>query len=443
MNSVYRDINDGLREELLQSLGRHKFRLWFRDTTVVDVGERGLTLAVPTDVHRTWLQFTFGDELQDACESVLGEGVQVRLQVSEEQERRRALRERLPQRAEAWDELLARRCPEPTLENYVARSAARFPVMILKQLLDGGTANGAACICLHGPRGSGKTHLLRALLGDSLRRRPGAAVHLTAKRFTQRYVMALRAKEMDGIRAFEVDLCSRRLVLIDDFDQLAGRKATQRELVRIMECAGGSETRFVLAGRGHPRELEDLSPRLRSRLLGGIVLALPAPDGEDLRGILEGRSRGIGVAPEPEVLTAILERTSSVHGAVEIMDRWAAASAEVGRPMSPEWLEELAPSVAATAREEVIRRAKDLVASHFGITRSLLDQPTKLQSARFPRRVAMYLVYRACALPLSELGAAFGLRSHSSVSRAIRELRELRTHDAGVEQLIDGLLSRI
>ena len=55
----------------------------------------------------------------------------------------------------------------------------------------------------------------------------------------------------------------------------------------------------------------------------------------------------------------------------------------------------------------------------------------------------MYLVYRACALPLSELGAAFGLRSHSSVSRAIRELRELRTHDAGVEQLIDGLLSRI
>ena len=145
----------------------------------------------------------------------------------------------------------------------------------------------------------------------------------------------------------------------------------------------------------------------------------------------------------PEVRTAILDRTASVRGAVEIADRWAVASAEVGRALEPTWLEELAPSVAATAREEVIRRAKDLVAQHFGIARPMLDQPTKIRSARFPRRMAMYLVYRACALPLTELGAAFGLRSHSSVSRAIREMRDLRTQDASVEQLVDGLLARI
>ena len=91
----------------------------------------------------------------------------------------------------------------------------------------------------------------------------------------------------------------------------------------------------------------------------------------------------------------------------------------------------------------MIRRAKEVVAHHFGIARPLLDLPTKVRSARFPRRMAMYLVYRACALPLTELGAAFGLRSHSSVSRAIREMRELRSSDAGVEQLVDGLLARI
>ena len=102
-----------------------------------------------------------------------------------------------------------------------------------------------------------------------------------------------------------------------------------------------------------------------------------------------------------------------------------------------------APSVAATAREEVIRRAKDLVARQFGIARSLLDRPTKVRRAAFPRRVAMYLVYRACALPLARLGAAFGLRSHSSVSRAIREIRTLRERDPEVEQLVDGLLARI
>ena len=121
----------------------------------------------------------------------------------------------------------------------------------------------------------------------------------------------------------------------------------------------------------------------------------------------------------------------------------AVASAEVGQPLEIAWLDELAPGVSATAREEVIRRAKDLVARHFGIARGLMDEPTKVRSARFPRRVAMYLVYRACALPLVELGAAFGLRSHSSVSRAIREMRALRAENADVEQLVDGLLARI
>ncbi len=443
MNSVYRDIQDGLREELLQTMGRHRFRLWFRDTTVVEVGEQGLTLAVPTDVHRTWLQFTYGDLLQEACDRVLGEGVKVRLQVSAAQDARRILREKLPHGPGGWDELLARRGVLESLDTFVAGSSGRFPLMVLQQLRDGGAARSATTYFLHGACGAGKTHLARGLTADVARRRPGDALYLTARAFTQRYVTAVRAREVDALRAFELDLTSRRLVVIDDVHELAGRQATQGALVRLQERCCGTDTRLVLAGRSHPGEAEVFSPRLRPRLLGGLVLAVPLPDGEHLGRILAARARHMGVTLDDDVREAILDRTASVRGAVEILDRWAVASAEVGRGLEVDWLEELAPSVAVTAREEVIRRAKDVVARHFGIARRLLDEPTKVRSASFPRRVAMYLVYRACALPLTTLGAAFGLRSHSSVSRAIRELRALRAQDAGVEQLVDGLLSRI
>jgi len=443
VNSVYREINDGLREELLQALGRHRFRLWFRDTAVVDVAEHALTLAVPTDVHRAWLEYTYGDVLRTACENVLGEGVDVHLRVSADQDARRILREKLPQRPEDWDELFERRGARATLDNYVAGPSGRFPVMVLRQLLDGGAVRGATTYYLHGACGSGKTHLLRGLLADVDRRRPGDALYLTARRFTQRYVTALRAKEVDALRAFELDLTSRRLILIDDVDELAARQATQAALVRLQERCCGSDTRLVFAGRNHPSEISGFSARLRSRLLGGIVLAVALPDRTLLGRILEERARSMGAVLTPEVQTAILDRTASVRGAVGIVDRWAIASAEVGWSLEPAWLEELAPSVAATAREEVIRRAKDLVARHFGVDRTLLDRPTKVRTARFPRRVAIYLVYRACALPLTDLGAAFGFRSHSSVSRAVREMRDLRTQDAGVEQLVDGLLARL
>lgn len=500
VQSVYRDIHDGLREELVRSLGRNRFRLWFRDTSVVDVSEHALTLAVPNDVHRTWLQYTFGDALRSACEKVLGDGVEVRLQVSSEQEARRLLRERMPQRAEEWDVLLDARVPPYSLETFVAeatsgsaeqrsyaengalargsvsgeaasgeasatecstpaahrplapvgehlpRLSARFPLMMLRQLLDAGTAEGAPSVCLHGPAGCGKTHLLKGLENDSARRRPGAALYMTARRFTQRYVTAVRAKEVDALRAFEVDLRSRAIVLLDDLDELDSRTATQQELVRLLDRCTGSGPRFVFGARRHPRDIPGLSPRLRSRLLGGLVLPLGVPDRALLGDILKRRAHSIGVRSfegAGAVREAILDRTSSVRGAVELFDRWACASQVCGCGLEVDWLEELAPNVAATAREEVIRRAKELVADHFGVKRTLLDQPTKVRSARFPRRVAMYLVYRACALPLSELGSAFGLRSHSSVSRSIREMRTQRARDADVEQLVDGLLARL
>src|SRR5439155_19701984 len=124
--------------------------------------------------------------------------------------------------------------------------------------------------------------------------------------------------------------------------------------------------------------------------------------------------------------------------------RCAAVAAAEPAPPGVAWLEELAPPRASlTTREEIVRRAKDLVAKHFGVRPSLLDKPNKHPSALLPRRVAMYLVYRAAALPLAELGRAFGLRSHTSASRAIREIRLRRDDDPTVEVAVDGLLGQL
>ena len=60
-----------------------------------------------------------------------------------------------------------------------------------------------------------------------------------------------------------------------------------------------------------------------------------------------------------------------------------------------------------------------------------------------PRRVAMYLVFRAAALSLADLGKAFGLKSHTSASRAIREIRARRELDPTIEVAVDGLLGQL
>jgi chromosomal replication initiation ATPase DnaA len=199
----------------------------------------------------------------------------------------------------------------------------------------------------------------------------------------------------------------------------------------------------VLAGRKPPRELPGLLPTLVSRVLGGPVVRLTLPDRALQGEILAARAAARGSDCPPEVVDAILDRTGSTRAAVQWLDRWVLASALLGRPLEARWLEEVAPSVSIATREEVVRRAKATVARHFNLEPALLDRPTKQRSAALPRRVALYLVYRATAMPLGALGRAFGWKSHSSVSRALQEVRKQREEDASVEQLVDGLLARL
>lgn len=441
MSTLYQEVEEGLREELVRALGRHRYHLWFRDTRVVRVDGAGLTLAVPTEVHRTWLAFTYRELLEGACATLLGPGTALHLEVHETQGDHRRLREALPQRPAEWQALLDRHRPAPSFESFIAPAARRFPLLLLQQVAQGGGPSQAPLLLI-GPSGSGKTHLLRALDADVQRRRPGDCLYLSAKAFTQRYVGALRARDMNALRAFELDLAARRLVLIDDMDDLSTRRSTQGQLVRLLDQPEPT-TRYVLALSRPLAEVEGLSERLRSRLGGGVALTLTPAVGSELDLVLSERSRSFGFELPLDVCEAIRARSSSIAGAVEIVDRWAVASRTLGRALEARWLAEVAPGVALRARDEVIRRVKDAVARHFGVPRGLLDTPTKLRHAAMPRRVAMYLVYRACALPLSELATSFGLRSHSSVSKAIHEMREQRLTDPSLEQTLDGLLSGI
>jgi chromosomal replication initiator protein len=447
LNPLFREIFDGAKDELVRALGRHRFLLWFRDAAVERVSGSVVTLAVPTDVHRTWLEYNYGPLLAKAFGRVLGDGVTVEVRVSAAQEAKRTIRDRLPEDARAWAALLGARRPGPSLAAYACEDeAARFVVRLLQQTVHGNAEPAPPPIYLYGEPGSGKTHLLRGLHAAVEKRAPGECLYWTAKQMTSRFVGALRTRERDAVRGFEAYVQGRRLVLLDGVDELEHRPATQHELETLIDRAraAGQGVRFLFAGRRHPRDLPGLSPRLASRLLAGIVRRLVAPDRERLGRLLADRARAFGTTLPDEVRDAILARDGSVAGAVDALDRWAAVSATEGRPVGTDWLEEIAPPRGAgTSRDEVVRRAKEVVVRHYGVRRALLDRPSKHRSAVVPRRVAMYLVYRSAAMPLEDLGKAFGLKSHSSVSRALHELRERRDADPSLEAAVDGLLAQL
>lgn len=442
--ALYSELMAGAGEELVAALGRRRHRLWFRDARVVRVDGLAVTLAVPTDVHRTWLEFNYRDLLHRAFGRVLGEGVEVHVVVDEGLAAERTLRDALPEDEAAWKAALRDGRPRDTLLSFVAEGENAFVVRALGSTLHGSDVASPPPVLLYGPEGTGKSHLLSALCAAAGRGDRRGALLLSARTLTARVVPAVRERDLAALAALTDELLSHRLLLFDGLDELCDRPTTQRTLETCLDRGPDRGVRVVVASRAHPHGLPGLSERLRSRLLRGVVLRLSPPSPATAARVLVERARAFGVELPPEVAEAVRARTTTLPGAVALLDRWALASSRAGTPLAPAHLDEIAgPATTSTPRAEVVRRAKDAVAAHFGVDRRAMDRPTKHPTVLEARRVAMYLVWRASALPLTALADAFGLKSHSAASRALGDVRARRDVDPAFEATLDGLVRRL
>ncbi len=163
---------------------------------------------------------------------------------------------------------------------------------------------------LHGPAGSGRTHLLQAAC--------------RAAQAAGRTTMYVALGEPDIAPALLEDLERHALVCLDDVERIAGRtdwEATLFALAERLRAAGGM---LLAAGARPPRELGLKLPDLVTRLGWGPVYALaPLTDDEKLEALrLRARNRGLDL-PE-EVARYILARyprdLDSLFGLLDRLD---------------------------------------------------------------------------------------------------------------------------
>ena len=137
---------------------------------------------------------------------------------------------------------------------------------------------------IYGGTGLGKTHLLCSVGHLAAALQPQLEIeYLSLDEFVEQLHASVSAGQMDAF--------SRRyervgLLLIDDVQFLTGRRETQAELLRLferMQTAGGQ---IVLTSDRPPAEIPDVDERLISRLSGGLIVDVTAPDYETRVAIL-------------------------------------------------------------------------------------------------------------------------------------------------------------
>jgi chromosomal replication initiation ATPase DnaA len=156
-----------------------------------------------------------------------------------------------------------------------------------------------APLVIVGPRGSGKSHLLRAIRDRGGAASPARRVELIS---LGRLAELLHARGFgEGARPLREKLVGADLLLVDDFEAVARQVPAQALVYDLLEARLAAGRDVVIATAVPPAELEGLDGRLRKRLEGGTVVTLGLPGPGARRTILERRVAESGIQLAPAV----------------------------------------------------------------------------------------------------------------------------------------------
>jgi chromosomal replication initiator protein len=463
-----REVVASLGQAIAQRIGEPRYNLWFARNTKFTWTDDQLVVGVPNHFYQEWLQSTFADAVHAAALEVLGRTLQVRFVIDPVlfQAARKAQAEieaapsgggsgKLPSEREQRKPVAAGSSPPPIprsqghpgnegragnkstrrwlrLSDFVVGPCNRVAHASAVSLVEA-PGQGVNPLVLHGPVGTGKTHLLEGIYAGLRKHQPDARVcYVTAEDFTNRFVQALRFGKL-GVFRKQFRECDA--LLVDDLDFLTTRKqATQEEFLHTFDTLLANGKQLVVTCDCHPRLTDTFSPELTDRLLGGAVWGLAPPDPETRLAILRAKSRRAQPLIPDEVLrylaTQLRGNVRELEGALYSVQHFGRVAARpIDLALAREALGDLLRHAIRVVQLPDIDRA---VCHVLHLDAGSLQSKQRAWFVSHPRMLAMYLARKHTAAAYSEIGRHFGGRNHSTVVAAEKKIRQWLQEDAAL-----------
>lgn len=428
-------------------IGPQRYELWFRHHAVFVPRGGELLVVVSCEHTQGFFEQKFGTAVRAAATEVLEGPVKVRFVVdadlfqTEEAPKAEPVRgkqpppEKPPQLNLFGDRVdpppappRAKRTAKPgtgrrfkSLADFVVGASNRVAhASALSVVEDPG--QGANPLVIHGPVGTGKTHLLEGIYAGLRRQWPDARpTFVTAEEFTTRFVQAARFGKQTGFRR-QFRECSA--LLLDDLHFLATKRGTQEEFLHTFDSLLADGQQIVVTTDCHPRLAEELMPELVDRLLGGAIWGLLPPDDETRLGIL--RAKATGGVPVPDDVLKYLARNlkgnvRELEGAVNGVRHFARVTGKtVDQPLVREALGDL---LRHTVRAVTVADVDAAVCTVLRLNSGTLQSKARSWAVSHPRMIATFLARKHTSATYGEIAKHFGAKQHSTAVAAEKKVR--------------------
>lgn len=296
-------------------------------------------------------------------------------------------------------------------------------------------------LVIHGPSGTGKSHVAYGLAIAWRERFPGRSViFATAVDFARELADAIETQAVDDLRQ---RYRTASLLVFEDVGRLADKPAAQAELIHTLDAILREGGQIVVTALVPPAELSKLMPALRSRLLAGLTVPLSPPSSSARLAILQqlAAMRDIDLA-EP-VAQALADGLSGT--APELLG--ALVQLEVPARMDGRQIDAVAVRRYLAdrngTRQPQLSDIATLTARHFSLKTADLRGTSRRRPVVNARDVAMYLARRLTRTSLQQIGRYFGGRDHTTVMHGCRKTEELLKTDPMIHQAVEQLQQKL
>ena len=446
-----------------QNIDPRQFNLWFKPIKPVSLVESTLTVAVPSEFFREYVEGAYLDILKASLKKELGTGAKLVYVVTPVQKQQSlvypAAHGNVPvNRTVAVETYGKSGNPGPFVFPGIQRVRIEShlnPVYCFENLVVGecnkmgftaaesiSMAPGKTAfnpLFLFGGPGLGKTHLAQAIGVEIKKKYPELVVlYVPANRFKTQYMDAVNVKnKLTDFLAFYMKI---DVLIMDDIQDLMGQ-GTQNAFFNIFNHLHQSGKQLIFTSDRPPVDLESFEERLLSRLKWGLSVELQKPDFATRLEMLRARAFREGVRFSDEVLHFLATRIKSnfreLEGAlISLMANATLAHKEV----TVELAEKITEKIVGEQQNDItIDKVQKVVCDYFNITRDDLLSKTRKRQIVQARQIAMYMSRTLINCSLSTIGAEIGGKDHATVLHACSTVNDLMATDKTFKQYVTDI----
>jgi chromosomal replication initiator protein len=449
------DVWKIVTENLRLVLDRVEYESWFADTYLESIQNGVATLSCTNEFKRETILKDYNKFLQSCLTKATGQNLQIDIKIKNNKkeipkERYKFVGKSANPVIDLFTKMegdkkkyeqkvkIARLNPRYTFDNFVVGPNNRLSEAVAQSVVADidSSMKSYNPVFYYGSTGVGKTHLMQAIGNEVLKKNPDRkVVYVSIEQFLNEMIEAIRTKKNEEFRNKYRDV---DLLIIDDIQFVEDYPKTQEELFHTFNTLYQSNRQIILASDRSPKEIKNITDRLRTRFEGGMVSDIQPPDYETrlaiLKQIVEEKKSDV-----PDVYLDLIAKNikSSVRELEGALNKVITLTKLGELPSYEEVAKILQVDIDSKRKRATPDKVLQVVSDTFDIPVSQIRGRKKTAHVSTIRQVTMYILRNELDMPLLDVAAKVGRKDHTTVIHGCKSIEKKMEKDSNLAKKVD------